>query len=570
MSFSDLGLNPALLSAVESLGFSEPSPIQAKAIPMALAGDDLVGLSQTGSGKTAAFALPILQNIDTAASHVQALVLCPTRELAVQVCREFRRLGANLDGLNAAPLYGGDPIERQLRLLKSGPQVIVGTPGRLLDMLKRKRLKLDKVAHVVLDEADRMLDMGFREDMELILGAAPKDRQSLFFSATMNPAVAKLIKTFAHAPKTIEIAQKTITVDTVDQSFYSVRQGSKRELLARLVDMLTPQRALVFCNTKVGVDECTEKMLNIGHVADKLHGDIAQSQRERVLARFRAGDVSLLIATDVAARGLDVDDIDIVFNYDLPYEVEDYVHRIGRTGRAGREGKAVSFVTQREARRLQAIERYTSQPITRERIPTLAQVDACRADQLLAMITEQLDEPPLDETKVIDSLLETTDPATVARALFGLLLGGEKREAEPISEDSGKKKKKKRDNKQRDNRDPREPHGKGGAPRNRTGPGDSEAGMARLVINVGKKAGVLPGEVAAMVYNKAGIPDGTLGRIVILPRHTFVDVPESHSKQAMKGLHKAKLRGRPCKVDVYQPRNNTPASPAANSESEGG
>ncbi|MFT5126694.1 MAG: ATP-dependent RNA helicase DeaD [Rhodothermales bacterium] len=559
MSFSDLGLNPALLSAVETLGYTEPSPIQSQAIPVALAGDDLVGLSQTGSGKTAAFALPILQGIDTAASNVQALVLCPTRELAVQVCREFRRLGADLDGLNAVPLYGGDPIERQLKLLRTGPQVIVGTPGRLLDHLKRKRLKLDKVGYVVLDEADRMLDMGFREDMELILSQAPDERQNLFFSATMNKEVAKLIKTFSSSPKTIEIAQKTITVDTVAQSFYSVQQSSKREVLARLVDMMSPQRAIVFCNTKVGVDACTEKMLDIGYVADKLHGDIAQSQRERVLARFRAGDVSLLIATDVAARGLDVDDIDIVFNYDLPYEVEDYVHRIGRTGRAGREGKALTFVTHRENRRLQAIERYTSQPITREKVPTLAQVDANRADQLLAMISEQLSEPPTEEVSAITSLFETHEPALVAQALFTLLLGGEKRTAESIAEDrpGGKKKHERKGRDGDEGRGSRESQGKSRGPREKGNPDVTEAGMARLVINVGKKAGVLPGEVAAMVYNKAGIPDGTLGRIMILPRHTFVDVPEAHAKKAMKGLHKAKLRGRPCKVDVYRPRDGS-------------
>jgi ATP-dependent RNA helicase DeaD len=546
MNFSDLGLSPALLSAVESLGFSEPSPIQAQAIPLALAGDDLVGLSQTGSGKTAAFALPLLQAIDTASSDVQALILCPTRELAVQVCREFRRLGADLDGLNAVPLYGGDPIERQLRLLKHGPQVIVGTPGRLLDHLKRKRLDLSKLAHVVLDEADRMLDMGFREDMEAILGHAPTERQTLFFSATMNDGVSELIKSFSRQAKTIEIAQKTVTVDTVAQSYFAVRQNSKRELLARLVDIRSPQRAIVFCNTKIGVDECTEKMLDIGYVADKLHGDIAQAQRERVLARFRSGDVSLLVATDVAARGLDVDDVDVVFNYDLPYEAEDYVHRIGRTGRAGRGGTAISFVTQRESRRLRNIERYTSQPITPEAIPTLAQVDACRADQLLGMVNEAMEAPPLEAASAIDPLLAEGDPAQVARALFGLLLGGDKREAEPIAEDRQGKK---------GASQPREKRPRGDKGDRSSDPSDIEAGMARLVLSVGQKAGVMPGEVAAMVYNKAGLPDGTLGRIIILKRHTFIDVPEKHSKQAMKALRKAKLRGRSCKVDVYRPRS---------------
>ena len=342
--FSTLGLEPKFLEVVESLGFESPSPIQALTIPAALEGRDVVGLSETGSGKTAAFALPLLQKIDVSRRETQALIVCPTRELAVQVCEQVHVLGACFGkDLQVAPVYGGASMDRQFKLLARGAQIVVGTPGRLLDLWRRKALKLGATRFAVLDEADRMLDMGFRDDMEEILGAMPEERQTLFFSATMNRQVEGLIQRFGRDPQLLKVKRKSLTVESTDQVCYEVRERSKVEVLSRLLDMDPPRLALVFCNTKRSVDECTEILIARGYAADRLHGDITQAMRERTLRRFREGTVELLVATDVAARGLDIDDIDIVFNYDLPQDPEDYVHRIGRTGRAGRSGKAASF-----------------------------------------------------------------------------------------------------------------------------------------------------------------------------------------------------------------------------------
>ena len=316
--FTDLGLPAPLLEAVEALGFEQASPIQAAAIPPAMQGRDLVGLSETGSGKTAAFTLPALSKLDIDRRVPQVLILCPTRELAVQVCEEVHRLGAKLSGLSAIPVYGGAPIDRQLRFLRKGVHVIVGTPGRLLDHLRRKSFDPSSIKLAILDEADRMLDMGFREDMEDILGALHKEHQTLFFSATMNRGVEGLIKKFGNDPQTVSIKRKTLTVEAIEQRYYEVRHRSKLEVLSRIIDLEQPRLALVFCNTKRVVDECTEALIGRGYAADRLHGDISQQLRERTLRRFRDGSIELLIATDVAARGLDIDDIDIVFNYEIP------------------------------------------------------------------------------------------------------------------------------------------------------------------------------------------------------------------------------------------------------------
>ena len=324
--FADLGLPDVLLSAVLDMGFESPSPIQAKTIPLALEGKDLIGLSQTGSGKTAAFALPTLAGIDAHLAEPQALIVCPTRELAVQVCEEVFRLGCKIKGLRALPVYGGAPIDRQLKGLRKGAHIGVGTPGRLLDHLKRRSFDPRNIKTVILDEADRMLDMGFQEEMEELLAALPQDRQTMFFSATMNRRVSRLIDNFGKKPETIEIERKSLTVDAIDQSCYEVRQRSKVEVLSRLLDIDPPRLALVFCNTKRLVDEVTEGLLARGYAADRLHGDMTQQMRERVLARFRESTIEVLIATDVAARGLDVDDIDLVVNYEIPHDPEDYVH----------------------------------------------------------------------------------------------------------------------------------------------------------------------------------------------------------------------------------------------------
>ncbi len=331
LPFSELGLSGPLLEAVEKMGFEQPSPIQAKTIPLALAGKDIIGLSQTGSGKTAAFALPTLQQIDATLMKPQALIVCPTRELAVQVCEEVFKLGSALGNIRSMPVYGGAPIDRQLRALRKGTHIVVGTPGRLLDHLRRKSFDPSHIKTVILDEADRMLDMGFREEMEDMLKVLPKNRQTLFFSATMNPGVRRLIEKFGNEPELIEIERKALTVSSIDQSCYEVRGRSKVEALSRIIDIEQPKLSLIFCNTKRVVDDLTESLLARGFTADRLHGDITQSMRERVLAKFREGTVEILVATDVAARGLDIHAVELVVNFVFPQLPPHHDHRLGAT-----------------------------------------------------------------------------------------------------------------------------------------------------------------------------------------------------------------------------------------------
>lgn len=437
MNFSDLGLCPELLKSIHKLGYESPSPIQAKTIPLILEGRDMVGLSQTGSGKTAAFALPALERIDISKAEPQVLVICPTRELAVQVCSEINRLGSCLKGLSAIPVYGGAPIDRQMRAMRKGAHIIVGTPGRVMDHLKRRTLKTDAIQVCILDEADRMLDMGFREDMEVILDSLPESRQTLFFSATMNKNVQGLIRAFSRDALQISIEQKALTVDSIDQEYYEVRNRSKIEVMSRLLDLQTRHRGIVFCNTKQMVEDVTEALTARGYLADRIHGDIAQKNRERVIQKFRSNSVELLVATDVAARGLDIDDVDIVFNYDLPYDPEDYVHRIGRTGRAGRSGKSVTFVYGRDIYRLEAIERYTRQTVRRMRIPSLEEVEGRKTDQVFSKVRARLESG--DFTRHDDWIERLLDaghtPTDIASALFDLFQKEEKSGGEEIAED---------------------------------------------------------------------------------------------------------------------------------------
>ena len=438
IKFTDLGLRPELIEGIQRLGFESPSPIQAKTIPVALAGKDIVGLSQTGSGKTAAFGLPALNHIDIDSKATQVLVLCPTRELAVQVCEEINRLGSALKGLVSVPVYGGAPIDRQMRALRNGAHIVVGTPGRIMDHLRRKTLRTDAIKLCVLDEADRMLDIGFREDMEVILGDMPEERQALFFSATMNRGVEGLIRKFSRNAEQISIERKSLTVDTIEQTYYEVRNRSKIEVMCRLLDLETKPRGIVFCNTKQMVEDATEALAARGYVADRIHGDITQSNRERVIKRFKDGSVELLIATDVAARGLDIDDIDVVFNYDLPHDPEDYVHRIGRTGRAGRSGKSVTFVYGRDIYRLEAIERYTRQVVRRMQIPSLEDVEGRKADKVFNQVKALLEAGSFKRhDALVDRLLDAGHtPTDITSALFNLLNKEDAALGEKIAEDT--------------------------------------------------------------------------------------------------------------------------------------
>lgn len=550
LAFSQLGLPEPLVAAVEDLGFEAPSSIQASAIPVALEGHDIIGLSETGSGKTAAFGLPGLAKIDFSIAAPQMLVVCPTRELAVQVCQELQTLGAKMPGLRTVAVYGGAPIDRQIRGIRNGAQVIVGTPGRLIDHVKRGSLDLSTAKYVVLDEADRMLDMGFMDEMEMLLKALPDEHQTLFFSATMNNGVKRLIDRFGNNPQTVSIERESLTVESIEQVCYEARERSRVELISRIVDLEQPKLALVFCNTKRAVDDCTESLLARGYSADRLHGDITQHLRERVLRLFREGTVEVLVATDVAARGIDVDDIDIVFNYDLPQDPEDYVHRVGRTGRAGRSGKAVSFIHGRDVYRIKTIERYTRQQIVRAVIPTAEDVETRLADQLIETIAEKFESH--DYEKDLADLQKLRDAGHEWDDIAGVLMKSLRemtaREGQEILEDSpdyvpgksGKRERKPRDKDRGDRREPRQRFNKDSAP---------EEGMVNLFISLGKNSRINPGDIVGMLHNECHLERGTVGRIQLFPNFSLVAVQEGSAKQAIEEASRAKLRGQNFKID---------------------
>jgi ATP-dependent RNA helicase DeaD len=436
--FSELGLAPELLKAVDKLGFEQASPIQAEAIPLLMQGKDIVGQSQTGSGKTAAFAIPAIEKTNPDKREPQVLILCPTRELAVQVSEEVHKLAFFKRGIHALPIYGGQSYERQFWGLKQGAQIIIGTPGRVMDHMRRGTLRLDTVKIAILDEADVMLNMGFRDDIETILQSVPKERQTVFFSATMPKPIRDLIEKYSREPQSVKIEQKALTVPTVEQVYYEVDRRFKIELLTRLVDIHDLKLGIIFCNTKRMVDDLADHLEAAGYSADRLHGDMSQTQRDRVMNKFRKSGLEFLVATDVAARGIDVDDVQVVFNYDLPYDPEDYVHRIGRTGRAGRSGRAISFASGREIFQIRHIERFTNQRIQRGRVPTQAEVEEARENVFLdkVRVTLQSGEFKPQDT-LIERLLEEGHTSTdIASALWHLLQAGEAAPAKPAREEA--------------------------------------------------------------------------------------------------------------------------------------
>ena len=425
--FSELGLSPEILKAVDKMGFEEASPIQTAVIPFALTGRDVVGQSATGSGKTAAFAIPAIEKVDVQMKKAQVLVLCPTRELAVQVSEEFGKLAFFKRGLMEVPIYGGQSYERQFRALAAGAQVVIGTPGRVMDHMERGTLKLDNLKVIVLDEADRMLDMGFRDDIEHILKSVPAERQCLFFSATMPRMIQDLIKRYTRNPEWVRIEAHAANAPQVDQIYYEVDRRSKIEVLTRLIDLHDFRFGIVFCSTKIMVDELDEHLHARGYSTDRLHGDITQAQRTRVMDKFRRRGFEFLIATDVAARGLDVDDLEVVFNFDLPNDGEDYTHRIGRTGRAGKKGKAFTFVSGRELYKLQSMIHYARLKIRRERVPSLDEVEEAKGNVFVEKLRATLDEKKFKaHDQMFDRLLEQGYTSTdIASALIHMMQGAE-------------------------------------------------------------------------------------------------------------------------------------------------
>lgn len=539
--FSELGLAPELLQAIERLGFEQATPVQAGAIPPLLAGRDLVGQSQTGSGKTLAFAAPAVQLVDPSQRVVQVLVLCPTRELATQVAEEIAKLAHFKRGVRELPIYGGQSYDRQFRGLQAGPQIVIGTPGRVIDHLSRGTLRLDTVRLVVLDEADRMLDMGFREDLERILQAVPDTRQTALFSATLPPLIRRLVARYTRDPVQIHLTPAQVTVPAIEQSYVEVDWRSKTEVLSRFLDLDDVRSGLVFCTTKLQVDELQEALAARGYNADKLHGDMPQTLRERVLRRFRERRVELLVATDVAARGLDVDNLEVVFNYELPPDPEDYVHRIGRTGRAGKAGRAISLVSGREFGRLQQIQRFIGMRIPLRPVPRVEELEQKTTGRLVETLRRTLESGAFKRRDALFDELTGAgySPGDIVSALLHLLRTESGRSPERIPEDEP--------------RTPRaaartapvggtparprfEPHG----PARRGTGGD----MAWLKFNLGANAGVAPGDFVGCIAGETGLPREVVGAIRILPGISLVEVARAHLPRILEAVNRTRLKGR--------------------------
>ncbi|WEG12224.1 DEAD/DEAH box helicase [Pullulanibacillus sp. KACC 23026] len=420
-TFQELGIRETILKAITDMGFEEASPIQEKAIPTALTGKDLIGQAQTGTGKTAAFAIPLLEKVDTSQRYVQAIVIAPTRELAIQVSEEINRL-AKYMGISSLPIYGGQSIDRQFKALKKGPHIITGTPGRLLDHIQRKTLKLDRVSMVVLDEADEMLDMGFLEDIERILKETPEEKQTMLFSATMPKPIRNLAEKFMNDPELIKMKAKEVTSPSVKQVYYEVNERDKFEALCRLLDVNNPELAVIFGRTKRRVDELSDGLTKRGYLAEGLHGDLNQRQRDAVMNKFREGAIEILVATDVAARGIDVSGVTHVYNFDIPQDPESYVHRIGRTGRAGKTGLAITFATPRETRLIHSIEKASKGKIQRKTIPTLEEAMESIQKATVEKMVQALDEEQyVHFEQAASELLEQYNPVALVSIALKLL-----------------------------------------------------------------------------------------------------------------------------------------------------
>ncbi|HKW20542.1 MAG TPA: DEAD/DEAH box helicase [Ktedonobacterales bacterium] len=571
-AFAALGLGDDALRAIRELGFGEPTPIQQQTIGELLAGRDVIGQAPTGTGKTAAFGLPIVERLDVNQLAPQALIIVPTRELCIQVSEAMHNLGKFRE-LVSLPIYGGQPYERQFRALARGVQVVVGTPGRLLDHLNRKTLDLSTVKFVVLDEADEMLDMGFIEDIESILAALPGEHQSALFSATIPPRITRLAEQYLRNPMRVSVAAREAVAPRVRQVYYEAPYPAKAEVLSRILDLETPESAIVFVNTRREADIISEQLNGLGYLAQAIHGEITQAQRERALERFRAGRTQVLVATDVAARGLDIPDVSHIINYDLPLDAESYVHRIGRTGRAGRSGEAITLVTPRERRQLRLIEQGIHRNLERLRLPTPADVAARRRMAFREEILSILDGGQLDPyLALVEDLVGSRQPADLAAAAFKMAAQaiqarrpGERMnwmEMPPPQEqpapfeqpEDGRPGR--RDRGERPERIERPRETREQRARARTFLRDTERGapgMARLFIRVGRQDGVRPTDIVGAIANEAHIPGDSIGDIDIYDGFSFVEVPEDSAERVRNALNVTTIRGRMPRATLARP-----------------
>ena len=538
IDFNDLGLAKPVLRAVIELGYESPSPIQAQAIPILLKGHDLVGQAQTGTGKTAAFALPLLSRIDLKIKKPQVLVLTPTRELAIQVAEAFQGYAAHLKNFHILPIYGGQAYEGQLRQLKRGVQVVVGTPGRVMDHMRRGTLNLNAISTLVLDEADEMLRMGFLDDVEWILEQTPVERQIALFSATMPMAIRKIAKKYLYDPQEVTIKSKTSTVETTNQRYWMVSGHHKLDALTRILEAEVFDAILIFVRTKLSTTELSEKLEARGYASEPLNGDIRQRQRELTIERLKSGKINILVATDVAARGLDVSRISHVINYDIPYDTEGYVHRIGRTGRMGQKGEAIMFVAPREKRLLRAIEKATNQKIELMKLPTTADINSKRIERFKERITLALGTDDLEPyAEIVDQYrMESNVPAReIAAALAKLLQGDNPLLLDPKQEISLNKseRRRRRDNESRD-------RGK----KQRRQSTLPEVRRESYKISVGYSHGVKPANIVGAISNEAELDSKYIGRIEIFENFSTIDLPEGMPKDVLNMLQKVVVSGK--------------------------
>jgi len=597
--FSDLGISVEILRAVEEMGYTTPSPIQLQAIPFVLEGRDLIGQAQTGTGKTAAFAIPIIDLVDSELNKPQAIILCPTRELAVQVEGEIQKLSKYHRGINSVAIYGGESIDRQIRVLRKGVQIVVGTPGRVQDHINRGTLKLDSIGIIVLDEADEMLDMGFRDDIEAILSEMPEERQTVFFSATMAKPILDLTRKYQTNPEIIKVAKNELTVSKIEQIYYEVKPSLKMELMTRLMNINNYALSVVFCNTKRMTDEVTEALGARGILAEALHGDLSQAQRDKVMGKFRKGLCSVLVATDVAARGIDVDNVEAVFNYDLPLDEEYYVHRIGRTGRAGKSGTAITFITgRRETMKLRDLERFTKATINKMTPPSVTELVELKKAQLVKDVYRVLaveEDNQLFEATIGQMLIEGLTIEQIALGLIKMNMGETVKELKDQdfgidtygggagrregSRDGGRDAGRGGDRFGRGERSgiDRFPRGeresggrfeRGGERRERFGdrkefsPRDGErrgapreertrdANMTRLFLNLGNKDRIRPNDIVGAIAGETGVPGKSIGGIDIFDNFSFVDVPQKDAEHVIKVMKNNTIKGKSVNMEI--------------------
>ena len=562
VKFNELPVSDYILQAVEEMQWVDASPIQAQAIPAVMTGKDVIGQAQTGTGKTAAFGIPAIESVDVNDRATQVLIMCPTRELALQVKEQMYLLSKYKKGLFVTSIFGGESYERQFRDLKRGSHVVVGTPGRIMDHIERKTLDLGELKMLVLDEADEMLNMGFREDIEQILSFAPVERQTVLFSATMSKEILSITKRFQKNPEIIKVTREEVTNDNIEQLFFNVRREAKTEAMSRLIDFYDLKLMLVFCNTKNKVDEVVMELQERGYAAEGLHGDMRQGARNQVMNKFRNGNTTILVATDVAARGIDVNDVDAVFNYDVPLDLEYYVHRIGRTGRAGKKGRAFMLVPNRDKGKLRELERYTKVRIEEGTIPSIADLRAVKLQKFKGQIKENVnsDDNSLYE-QIVDELKEEgVSTYDIITSLIRMQLGtvNEMAGMDDLSDGKrggrGERSERMPRGDRRGGREDRGSRGEDRGPKRgaRKGPGQGsgEPGMVRLFISLGKKDHVSPNHIVGAIAAESKIPGRVIGQIDMYDKFSFVEVPERDVQKVIRGMKGKTINAREASIEV--------------------